>query len=59
MPFALRDENGGTVRGIVPLAEVFGYSNTLRSLSQGRGSLSLEPDRYLPVPREIAAKFQW
>jgi elongation factor G len=47
------------IRGLVPLAEVFGYSNTLRSLSQGRGSISLEPERYLPVPPEIAAKFQW
>jgi elongation factor G len=45
------------IRGIVPLAEVFGYPNNLRSLSQGRGSISLEPECYLPVPEDVAARF--
>ena len=38
------------LRGTVPLASVFGYSTTIRSLSQGRASFSLEPFRYEPVP---------
>jgi elongation factor G len=46
-----------TIRGVVPLAEVFGYPNTLRSLTQGRGSISLEPESYRPVPEEVAARF--
>jgi elongation factor G len=45
------------LRGRVPLAEVFGYSNTLRSISQGRASISLEPEAYLPVPKEVAKRF--
>ena len=45
------------IRGIVPLAEVFGYSGTLRSLTQGRGTISLEPESYQPVPGEVARRF--
>ncbi len=36
------------VQGIVPVAEVFGWENTLRSLTSGRGSSSLEPHDYAP-----------
>lgn len=36
--------------GTVPLAETFGYTSQLRSLSQGRAGCSLEPDRYQVVP---------
>ncbi len=51
-------ENGvRMISGSVPLAEVFGYSNTLRSLTQGRGSLSLEPESYAPVPESVAQRF--
>ena len=53
------DGNLRTIRGVVPLAEVFGYSGVLRSVSQGRASLTLEPDRYLPVPPEVAERFSW
>jgi elongation factor G len=42
------------IRGIVPLAEMFNYSTTIRSLSQGRGTASLEPADYSPVPESIA-----
>ncbi len=38
------------IRGSVPLSEVFGYSTTIRSLSQGRANFSLEPREYAPVP---------
>ena len=37
------------VRAFVPLAEMFGYSTQLRSLTQGRGNFSLEPYDYQPV----------
>lgn len=47
------------LRGLVPLAEVFGYPNNLRSLSQGRGTISLEPESYHPVPQEVAQRFRW
>ncbi|MBI4603089.1 MAG: elongation factor G [Planctomycetes bacterium] len=46
------------LRGLVPLGEVFGYPNTLRSLSQGRGSISLEPHAYLPVPEDVQERFK-
>ena len=44
------------VRGLVPLAEMFGYSTQLRSLTQGRGSFSLEPLDYQEVPESIVAR---
>ncbi|MBI2765746.1 MAG: elongation factor G [Chloroflexi bacterium] len=43
------------VHAQVPLAETFGYSTDLRSLSQGRASYSMEFDHYEEVPRNIAA----
>ena len=44
------------VTGKVPLAEMFQYSTTLRSLTQGRGTYSMEPANYEPVPPNIADK---
>ncbi|NNG17295.1 MAG: elongation factor G [Gemmatimonadales bacterium] len=38
----------------VPLAEMFGYSTTLRSMSQGRAVYSMEFDHYAEVPKSIA-----
>jgi elongation factor G len=46
--------NARVVRGIVPLAEMFGYATTVRSLSQGRASFNLEPSHYAEVPRNVA-----
>jgi elongation factor G len=40
----------------VPLAEMFGYANALRSLTQGRASFSMEPSFYAQVPNNIAEK---
>jgi elongation factor G len=40
-----------------PLAELFGYSSAMRSLSQGRASCSMEPLRYSPAPPEVVATF--
>jgi len=42
------------IRGVVPLAEMFGYATTVRSLSQGRASFTLEPSHYAEVPRNVA-----
>ncbi len=39
-----------------PLAEMFGYANALRSLTQGRASFSMEPSFYAQVPNSIAEK---
>jgi elongation factor G len=40
-----------------PLGELFGYSNAMRSLSQGRAGASMEPLEYEPAPPSVAAKF--
>jgi elongation factor G len=42
-----------TIRGKVPIAEMFQYSTTLRSFTQGRGVFSMEPSQYAPVPRSL------
>jgi elongation factor G len=42
------------VRGRVPLAEMFNYATTLRSMTAGRGTYSMEPAEYAPVPESIA-----
>jgi elongation factor G len=43
------------VHAMVPLAETFGYSTELRSLSQGRANYSMEFDHYEEVPKSVAA----
>lgn len=48
--------NFAVIRGVVPLAEMFGYSTQIRSLTQGRGSFSLEPFDYQAVPEHIAQR---
>jgi elongation factor G len=45
-----------SVRGKVPLSEMFQYSTTLRSITQGRGHYTMEPAAYEVVPPNIAAK---
>ena len=40
-----------------PLAELFGYSTAMRSLSQGRATASMEPSTYAPAPDEVLQKF--
>ena len=44
------------VDALVPLSEMFGYSNDLRSNTQGRGQYTMEPDSYIEVPKNIAEK---
>jgi len=50
------DEQGGNrvIRGIVPLAEMFGYANVIRTITQGRGSFTMQFDHYEAVPLSIA-----
>jgi len=43
------------VKALVPLAEMFGYATTLRSLTQGRASFNMEPSHYEEVPENVAA----
>ena len=50
-------ESRGTmvvVRGNVPLAEMFGYVNDLRSMTSGRANYSMEFAHYDPVPKNVA-----
>ena len=42
------------VDALVPLSEMFGYSNQLRSNTQGRGQYSMEPHSFKEVPKNIA-----
>jgi len=46
--------NARVVDAFVPLAQMFGYVNTLRSLSQGRAQYTMIFDHYAEVPREVA-----
>lgn len=51
------DEERGVVRILTaeaPLSEMFGYSNSLRGMSQGRASYAMEPLRYSAVPNNVA-----
>jgi len=45
--------NARIITGLVPLAEISGYSTTLRSLSQGRANYYMEPSHYQEVPKNI------
>lgn len=45
-----------TIRGKVPLSEMFGYATTLRSNTQGRGTYNMEFFGYMEVPKNIAEK---
>ena len=46
--------NARVIDAFVPLANMFGYVNTLRSLSQGRAQFTMIFDHYSEVPRDIA-----
>ncbi len=50
------DDKYGTklVRGFVPLSEMFGYSNAIRTMTQGRGSFSMVFEHYEGVPFALA-----
>ena len=46
--------NARVITGMVPLANMFGYINTLRSMSQGRAQYSMEFHHYAQVPQAVA-----
>ena len=46
--------NAQVIRAAVPLATMFGYVNTLRSLTQGRAQFTMEFDRYDQVPEVVS-----
>jgi elongation factor G len=50
------DEQGEykVVRGLVPLSEMFGYSNVIRTISQGRASFTMHFEHYESVPFSLA-----
>ena len=50
--------NANVVNAMVPLANMFGYINTLRSFSQGRANYSMEFDHYEQVPSNVAQEVQ-
>jgi elongation factor G len=43
-----------SIRATVPLSEMFGYATNLRNMTQGRGSFSMEFDKYTIAPNSIA-----
>ena len=45
---------GKTVTAEVPLSEMFGYATTVRSMSQGRATFTMEFSKYMEVPANIA-----
>jgi len=45
-----------SIKGKIPMSEMFGYQTSLMSLTSGRGFFSLEPDSYAKVPVKIAEK---
>ena len=46
--------NANIINALVPLANMFGYINNLRSMSQGRASYTMQFDHYAEVPNSIA-----
>jgi elongation factor G len=50
--------NATVINAMVPLANMFGYVNTLRSMSQGRAQYSMHFDHYAQVPQAVADEVQ-
>ena len=50
--------NAITINAFVPLANMFGYIDNLRSMSQGRASFTMQFDHYEPVPQSISEDIQ-
>ena len=48
--------NTKVIRGLAPLSEMFGYATSVRSLTQGRASYTMEPSFYQEVPKNISAE---
>ena len=56
----IKDQEPGTtgvrIKADVPLAEMFGYIGSLRTMTSGRGQFSMEFSHYLPCPQQVADK---
>ena len=50
--------NAQVINAMVPLANMFGYVNTLRSMSQGRANYTMQFDHYEQVPQAVAQEVQ-
>ena len=50
--------NANVINAFVPLANMFGYINTLRSMSSGRAQFTMLFDHYEPVPHNISEEIQ-
>ena len=50
--------NAVAIAAMVPLANMFGYINTLRSMSAGRAQFTMQFDHYDPVPQNISEEIQ-
>ena len=50
--------NANVIDAFVPLANMFGYINTLRSMSSGRAQFTMQFDHYDPVPHNISEEIQ-
>ena len=50
--------NANVIDAMVPLANMFGYINTLRSMSQGRANYTMQFDHYEQVPTALAQEIQ-
>jgi elongation factor G len=46
--------SGKTINAMVPLGEMFGYATTIRSLTQGRATFTMEFDHYAEAPSNVA-----
>jgi len=49
------EDNAGSkdIQAVAPLAELFGYTTSLRSMTQGRGSFTMQPSHYEEVSKNI------
>jgi elongation factor G len=50
--------NANVINAMVPLMNMFGYVNTLRSMSQGRATFTMQFDHYAEAPSNVSAEVQ-
>ena len=50
--------NANVVNSMVPLMNMFGYVNNLRSMSQGRATFTMQFDHYAELPANVSAEVQ-
>jgi len=48
-----RGNGASSIRACVPLGEMFGYATNIRNQTQGRGSFTMEFEKYMPTPQHI------